>query len=299
MPFDDSGLALSVIVVSFNSLDILVRCLEALIPQINPKIIELLVVGRWQEVSTLQDKYPEVKFIQAPAEETIPRMRLRGITAANGRLVALLEDDCLVTDQWRQTIIAAHNQTDQPAIGGAIKPDNYPKLLDWAVYFCEYARFMAPLSKPVAALPGNNVSYKREALPPVASLPNGLYEVFLHWQWQQDGRTLLTHPNMEVTNINRWTATNVTRIPFQHGRCFAALRSKEKPIWNRLVRAALTPLLPILQVGRIIKEAGKRGRYLPKLILALPWIILFQTSWALGELAGNLSNKQSQQTGWQ
>lgn len=293
---------LSVIVISFNPPEILSRCLSAVMPQIEAEQGELLVVGRWAKAATvaaLQGQFPKVLFIEAPLQETIPVMRLRGIGAAAGRLLALLEDDCIVGDRWCQTIIKAHEESSEPAVGGAVEPDDYPTLLDWAVYFCEYARFMGPFNGTVAALPGNNVSYKRDKLPPNDSMPDGFYEVFLHWQWQQDGRTLVAQPDMAVKNIHRWKRENVTRIPYQHGRSFAALRLEGQPFWKRILRALTAPFLPILQVGRIIKEVALRGRYLSKLFLALPWILLFYFSWMLGELAGYLAGSGTSTNGWQ
>jgi hypothetical protein len=292
-------LPLSIIVISFSPQPILERCLAALSPQIESGENELLVIGRWPDTALLSDlrtHYPNAVFIEAPLQETIPQMRLRGIAEAQGRLIALLEDDCIVGVNWCQTISAVHQTTDQPAVGGAINPDNYPRLLDWAVYFCEYARFLGPFAGPVSALPGNNVSYKRKSLPPAETMPDGFYEVFLHWQWQQDGRTLLADPDLALTNINRWNWTNILTKPYQHGRSFAALRSVQSSPLQRLLRAALTPLLPILQVGRIIKEVAARGRHLTKLILALHMILLFQISWALGELIGNLFT--TSKSGW-
>lgn len=88
-------LPLSIIVISFNPQPILERCLAALSPQIESGENELLVIGRWPDTALLSDlrtHYPNAVFIEAPLQETIPQMRLRGIAEAQGRLIALLED---------------------------------------------------------------------------------------------------------------------------------------------------------------------------------------------------------------
>lgn len=291
---------LSVVVISFNPPAVLYRCLEALEPQIRPGESELLVVGRWPEAerAALQPRFPTATFLPAPAEENIPHMRLRGLEHSQGQLVALLEDDCVVGAGWCAAVLDAHEATEAPAVGGAIDPDNYPGPLHWAVYFCEYARFMGPFAGPVAALPGNNVSYKRPALPAASTMPDGFHEVFLHEQWRRAGRTLLADPRLAVRNINRWRWANVTRIPYHHGRAFAALRVERQPVWRRWFYAAFTPALPALQVGRIIREVIKRRRHLSRLCLSLPWMVLFLSSWAWGEAAGYLRGAGDSKAQW-
>ena len=284
---------LSVLIISFNQERTLARCLEALVAQADPEKIEALVVGREANAGKahpMAGRFPGVIWSSTPPDENIPQMRSRGIARCRGEVIALLEDDCVVGEGWCNAVLAAHEQ-DQLAIGGAINPDDYERGVDWAVFFCEYARFMSPFAGHVSALPGNNVSYKRESL--LAFLrdqasDDGFYDVFFHWQLQQEGELLIAEPSLAVTNVNRWQRTNVTRIPYHHGRGFAGKHSSDLPGWQRALLAGLSGPLPLLMIGRIIRELRRRRQYWPRFVFALPWVFSFAISWALGEMLGYL-----------
>src|SRR6185503_11180481 len=124
-------------------------------------------------------------WLEADPAETVPRMRALGIRRSQGETVALLEDDCEVSPGW----CAAALGTGEAVVGGPLEPDSYERGLDWAVFFCEYARFLPPLQGPVAALPGNNASYPR---PLVAGWldahgDEGFLDVFAHEHWRERG----------------------------------------------------------------------------------------------------------------
>ncbi len=290
---------LSVIVVSFNSAAILARCLAALWPQIEPDEVTVLVVGRWpddQPPHDLCSRFPWVQWLAAPAEATIPQMRSRGIECSQGDIVALLEDDCVVTESWRREVILVH-QSPYPAIGGPIEPGDYGKGLDWGVYFCEYGRFMRPYSGIVSALPGNNVTYKRNALEKV-DMREGFYEVFIHEQWQQAGQKLLADDKLAVHNINIWSGKNVTTVPYHHGRAFAGMRLSDQPVWRRLLYAVLAIGLPVIQIARLLRVILARQRYRSVFIKSLPWITLFYICWAVGEWMGYLFGSGKSASQW-
>lgn len=280
---------LSVIIVSLNDLALLERCLQALHAQPGYEQVEFLVVIRRsaEQVADLRGLWPGVRWCQAPDGETIPRMRSLGLQACQGEYVALLEDDCVVSDTWLQAVLD-DRPTTYSGLGGAINPDSYRSGLDWGIYFCEYARFMSPFQGEVAYLPGNNVSYKKEAL---GSLDNqdGFYEVFLHDGWLKGGKKLYAHPGMGVNNVNHWSARFGTIIPFHYGRAFGGLRFQTKAITLRLAYAFLALLMPLVRSWRVIRVVLQRRGYLTEMIKALPWILVFNTCWSTGELVGYLS----------
>ena len=285
---------LSVIVVCLNSSDVRNACLSALVSQLDAGNTEVLAVGHWgiEEKQTTfpsenllqSERFSSVRWLSALVESTVPHMRTQAILQSRGEIVALLEDDCVVSNGWLSEVMHAH-VGDDPIIGGAIVPGNYRRLLDWAVYFCEYARFMPPFSGLQNALPGNNVSYKRTALPSLNS-GDGFYEVFFHDQWLSSGGRLIANPNMTVANINHWSVRHITSIPFHHGRAFAGMRSARFSPWRRSVYSILSLALPVIKVFRLIAVVYNRQTYQTQFLLSLPLILIFLVSWSLGELVG-------------
>ena len=289
---------LSIIVIALNAIGLLERCLEKVAEEMEEQI-EVLVVGRWSdevERERLRASFPRMRWLAAPPDANVPLMRNLGVQHSRGELVALLEDDCLVGDGWARRVVDAHGAR-YVAIGGPVDPGDYKRSLDWGIYFCEYGRFMSPFSGTVPFLPGNNVAYKREEL--LASLDErGLYDVYLHEQWMSEGRTLLADPHLSVTNINRWSYRHATLVPFHHGRTFGAMRVAEKKLPHRFLYAAIALILPLLQPLRRLRDVLRRRRHLRHFFYALPWVVLFYSSWAFGEFLGYLTGAGGSASRW-
>lgn len=276
--------SLSAVVVSFNSVPRLARCLAALKAQRAGHAIEVIVVSK----ATRGNDFPDaaaVRWIHAPVDATIPQMRMLGVRNARGEIVALLEDDCVPAATWAEAVLRAHDGPDV-AVGGAVEPGAYRRALDWAVYFCEYARFMLPLPRGRTwILPGNNVSYKRSA---VAALSDeeGLEEVFVHRSWHEQGRPMKADPDIVVENENSWTLAHVSSVPFHHARAFAGKRLAHAQWRRRWMYAAASVALPVVHTGRIIARVARCPRRLPELARAAAWVALFGLSWSAGECVG-------------
>jgi len=282
----------SIVVVSFNALPLLERCLASLVDQADACGAEIVVVraGRPDDPDErLRHRFPRCRWLAAPAEETIPRLRSAGVRAAHGRIVALVEDDCVADRAWCEALLEAH-RGHWAAVGGAVEPGRYARSIDWAVYFYEYSRFMLPFEAHAATdLPGNNVSYKRDAIAgEVREDDDGLYDVFIHDQFRHRGLSTLMTPTLVVQNANSWPLSHILVAPYHHGRGFAAKRMEGRPLWWRVLFAVLAPFLPALQVYRILRITTGRRRLRGKMILALPAIVLFGSSWAFGECLGYL-----------
>ncbi len=287
----DTGPTLSIVVVSFSQQPTLERCLAALVLQVESARAEILVVRRPPDASpVLRQRFPDVRWIAAAQADAVPHMRSLGISSSRGAVVALLEDDCEVADGWCAALLSAHRQP-WAAVGGAIEPGHYRKALDWGVYFCEYARFMQPFAGDVAALPGNNISYKRTALAKLTADidgDSGFHEVFANATLRQSGEVLVAVPEMTVYNINSWSRNRITEVPYHHGRGYAGLRLAGRHPTVRLAFAAMALVLPAIQVGRVVGEIVGRRRLIAQLLKAFPAILLFALSWSAGEWMGCL-----------
>lgn len=295
----------SVIVVCLNSPDVRKACLDALIGQSHMSNAEVLVVGKSQIGDELpgigDDRFPknglpEVRWLSVSPETTVPQMRARGILQSRGEVVVLIEDDCVAPEGWLLGLARAH-EGESPIIGGAIAPDAYRRWLDWAVYFCEFARFMPPFFGAQDALPGNHVSYKKTALTKY-EFGDGFYEVFFHAAWQSAGGSLTADPNLVIVNINRWSLRHLTNVPFHHGRAFAAMRSVSFPLWRKSLYALLSPALPVVKLFRLASVVIRRRRYRLQFLLSLLWIMLFLISWSLGEMVGYVAGAGSSPAQW-
>jgi hypothetical protein len=292
-------LRLSVVVVAINREGLLSACLDALLRDAEPHV-EVLVVRDRERVPRPAHEDPSShvgpRWIDAPPDATVPRMRALGIRAARADVVALIEDDCIVSRGWCRGIIEAHRGADV-AIGGPVEPGPYRRAADWAVYFHEYGRFMSPMPRG-AMLSGTNVAYKRAAILEALGPDDALYDVELHRAWARAGRPMSADDRLAVVNVNSWPRSHLTRVPFHHGRAFAAQRFSTLPGGARLGRAVLTLFLPLLQVARMIALIVTRHRHLMRFVQALPAIVVFAASWSAGEIAGCLCGDGGSAARW-
>lgn len=266
--------------------------------------VEVAVVGDWKgepgDFVSLRKAFPAARWITAPRGATVPAKRWLGIASTNDEIVALLEDDCVVPPGWCRALRACHDSPDV-AIGGAIEPGRYETGLDWAVYFCEYARYLVPFAGRVETLPGNNVSYKRAILARFDQKEwptEGFREDVFHRKLRTAGISLLAEPSLAVTNTNSWAPAQVLGVPFHHGRAFAGMRLRGRVWWQRPLFAGFAVFLPAVQVFRVLREVGSRRRLRRRLLSAMPWVALFCVSWSAGELVGYLTGEGRSPERW-
>ncbi|HEY9778076.1 MAG TPA: glycosyltransferase [Planktothrix sp.] len=287
----NAGAKLSVVVVSFNEAPLLERCLRSLAQQEGE--CELIVVRdsarMTADIARVRAEFARFAWLEAPARSTVPAMRTVGIEQSSGDVIALTEDDCIVSTDWCARLRQAHDAQKAVAIGGPVQPGDFSRALDWGVFFCEYARFMPPYAGIVRALAGNNMSYKRVAIDQLKAsekIASGFYEVFVNSSLQQSGHELYAEESLAVSNNNSWSWSNVTTVPYNHGRGFAG--SRFSSLTKRLPYLGVSLLLPALQTLRVCRQVISRKRHLVPLVRALPVIALFWSSWSVGEFMGYL-----------
>lgn len=291
------------IVAALNDGALLTKSVEALALQADPSAVEVIVArdsSRFADVdrARLSNRFPALRWIEAPPGTTVPCLRGLGITAARGSLIAMIEDDCIVDAGWCEAALASAGP--YAAVGGAVEPGPYRRRIDWAVYFCEYGRFMLPVPPEDAApLPGNNVVYARQAL---LDLPESermdFRDAFVHCGWQAAGIPTRVVGTLVVRNSNAWSLRHVTTVPFHHGRAYAGQRFARRSGVQRTALAVLALGLPFVKLVRTAAGTLSRRRFVGQLVLALPWMLVFAGSWSAGEMLGCLTGPGDSPSRW-
>ncbi len=283
---------LSVVIASVNGPAYLDACLASLTHQRGSIRSEIVVADRvGDEIRDLIDRrYPEVRLLSLPTSATIPRLRSVGIAHSSGRIVAITEDHCVPAEDWLERILAAH-QSPHAAIGGAVENASTIRLIDWAVYLCEYHRHTSPAREGVTDdIPGMNVAYKREALAQLQDLLEAeRWESFLHARLRERGYTLYLDPKILVYHRKSFTLGGFLVERYHYARAFAGMRAADASLGYRLFHAVSSPALPALLLGRMASQLFRRGRHRALFLRALPLIAVFTLSWATGEGVGYLS----------
>ena len=127
-------LALSVVIASGAGGEFLFRCLESLDEQAKRLDAELIVVDRCGEATRrrIRQHHPSVRVRAHSGQErpSVPQLRAAGVDAAQGDIVAIIEEHCVAPSDWIDTILDEFGP-DDAAIGGPILDDDFRRLRDW------------------------------------------------------------------------------------------------------------------------------------------------------------------------
>jgi hypothetical protein len=281
---------LSVVVVMLGGRDYLPRCLAALQRQTGGVRPEIIVPcdERAGDLTALRGRHPDVQFVPVEGRRTYAELRAIGFHRARGTIIALTEDHCSPDPDWCRQILELH-ESAHAAVGGAVDkgPDG---LLNWAIYLCDFSRYMNPVPEgPSAYLTDCNVSYKRRALEPLAPLwAREFHETTINWTLAAQGHSLWLSPRVVVRQQRSLSLGAALGERYRFGRLFARTRVAATPWIKRPLYAAGAFVLPLLFMARVARNVVARRRARDRFVLALPAIALLNTVWGLGELVGYL-----------
>lgn len=298
---------LSVVVTIVEGADALDPFLAALHDQRDPPPLEVLLphdasVG---DLGPLRSQYPSVRFLDLGAvvtdhpptsaagqHELFDRRRAAALAAAQGDLVAILEDRGLPRPDWARTAVTLHASRAAAVIGGAIEPAAQ-RLVDWALHVCDYSRYSLPFAAgPVDWVSDVNVTYKRRALDTTRSLwQERFHEPLVHWELQRQGEELRLEPSL-VVDHHREPAPlgRILGERFAWGRLWGAIRVRDASPLRRLALVVAAPLIPFVVLSRHARVQIRRGDG-ARFLRAMPILLLLLGTWTAGEAVGHLTGR--------
>lgn len=287
---------LSVIIANVNGMPAIGECVQALASQNGKIVAEVIVADATgdERLQVLRQKHPWLKAFEFQTRPSIPELRAAGLAESSGEIVVVIEDHCIPADHWYERIIAAHQTHPEcVAVGGAIENGSRERTIDWAVFFCEYCDFMPPLQGGIVEhIPGNNVSYKRSAFEGVddleAKLNDGFWETTLHPWLGARGDQFLIDPAIAVRHKKNFGFLYYLSQRFHYSRYFAAQLFGEQSAMVRGLRSVGSVVLPPLLLYRIASCVMRKKRHVKELLLAMPYLLVFTSVWAVGEIVGHL-----------
>src|SRR5216683_6577841 len=221
MILEPASLKLSVVIAASNDLAALGKTLSSLRGQAETADTEVIAVcnfdGEAQEEVAKQFRF--AKYVTLARDTTVPELRSRGIYLSRGEIIALVEDYCTLDDRWCAEIKKAH-ESRHPIVGGSVENRCPDKPLNWAVYFYDYGKYMAPVQAgPTQTLSGISVSYTREVLREVESaFRDGFYEVFVHEEIKRRGHQHYMQPSAVVYFTKDFACGEIFRSYFHLAR---------------------------------------------------------------------------------
>lgn len=281
--------ALSVVIASTEGTGCLDLCLQALACQTYDGDYEVVIATSSGEAVSrfVNESYPHVRVISVEESASIPELRSIAIEQSEGKIIVLTEDHCIPPNDWLQRIADLHSSNASAAIGGYLQNGAHDRLLDWAVFYTEYGRFL-PGEKdgPVTALPGPNVSYKREALAGLAIKPS-FWDWSVHEALSQSGQTLWNDSQLGMVHSMHYTLGQYLLERYEYSLNLAKMRVGREG--KLLFRLLTVPCLPAVILLRAARTVAARPTHLARFFACAPYLVLFALVWTWGEFVGYLS----------
>jgi GT2 family glycosyltransferase len=285
---------LSIIVTSFNAIHTIRTCLDSLRRQATDQPFEIVLVDSSTDgtADLVHDQYPEVRLLTSPHRLHCGDARNRALEVTRADLIAFLDADCSVDENWVETVLAAH-QSDHLLAGGIIDNAQRRHLVAWAYHFCEFSLWLpARFPREIREVAGCCLSLKRSAYDRYGPFIEGTYSSDTAFQWKtwRDGHQVLFTPQIRVYHQSPIGLRRFISHTFDHRRAYARVRSRERNLnaIRRTLEVVILPITPFLLMGATLLRLRRCPRYLPHYLACAPLLFLGYCARSCGELTGYL-----------
>ncbi len=228
-----------------------------------------------------------VRTLLGPPGSLIPHLWGIGILAARHDTVALTTAHCIPDENWLQCLLQI-DFGSLAGIGGVIENSADSDAMGWAIFMQRYLPYSPPKAAgKVEEIAADNAAYRRpEILKYRELLQSGFWEPSFHARFRAAGLSLALEPRLRVIHHNRYRAWQFFGQRFAHGIQFGLARARDVPWVKRVALIAVSPLLPLVFLRKIVTAARRHPQSRSRLGQALPWLVFFLVAWGLGEASG-------------
>jgi hypothetical protein len=243
------------------------------------------------DVPRLLENQGNIRMLQGLPGSLIPQLWRDGILAAHHATVAITTAHCIPDEDWLQCLL----QTDLQGvagIGGVIENHPDSDARGWAIYMLRYISFAPPqAARRIEEIAADNAVYRRTAILQYQDLlQKGFWEPSFHARFRAAGLFLALDPRLRVTHHNRYSAWQFFGQRFAHGREFGLARADQLQWFKRILLIALSPLLPLVFLRKIVAAVRRQPQHRRRLGRAFPWLCFFLLGWGLGEARGYMES---------
>jgi len=286
--------SLSVVVASYNSRDTIVGCLESLRGQKTGHAYEILVVDSSTDGTggLVADRFPDVVLLQSQHRLFAGGARNLGMAKARAPVIAFMDADCTVGDDWVDEVMAAQ-VCGHATVTGVIDNGSRASVIAWVYYFCEFNLWLPNRNaRQVSEAAGCCLSLSRSVFDRYGPFLEGTYcsDTAFHWKVREDGQSTFFAPRIRVYHHVAGSLPSLLVHIFHHRRYYARVKCTVKGLTpgGRLLELLLLPATPLLLMGAVLLRLRRCPSYLPIFLGLSPVVFLGFVARALGEAVGYL-----------
>ncbi len=287
---------LSVVIVAYNEKHLIERCLASLKRQQTNHAFEVILIDSSTDgTDAVAVRFPFVRMRHYPERKYPGDARNAGVALARGGIIAFLDADCFVENNWVEAVAKAH-ESPYLAVGSAVINGSPESLIAWAYYFCEFNLWLPkPDTREIAEMAGCGLSIKRRVFEQYGPFIEGTYssDTAFHWRLSRSGHKIIFIPSIRVAHTVRYRLGEFLRHIAMHRRDFASVVAREKT-FSRAKRFAVgmrAAFLPFLLIPVIAWRVARSEHLLRFFLLSFPFVLLGVLARTWGEFQGFASSK--------
>jgi len=267
---------ISVVIPAWRAGPGLAACLESLRGQ----DVEVIVVASGGD----DVEFPGVTVLRYPERLFPGEARNRGIEAARGDLIALLDADCEVAPDWAERLRAWHRGSPFLLATALAPPDS--GLLAWAAWFCRCARW-APQTPagPRRDLPSATMSFPRSLFAECGPFLGGTWssDTAFCWEARRHGYPLWFEPTVVVRHHDSPTFKGFLARQYRRGLAFARVRRARAPEAHLRLLGYLPAPLALVLFARLTSAVLRHRIHPGRFARVWPLVLAGHLAWAWGE----------------
>jgi GT2 family glycosyltransferase len=229
----DPGITASLVIVTYNRRDELLRLIESMDPALHRSDIEFVLVDDASTDGTVEAVESAVEFMGDRAriirqdKDGPGAGRNRGIAAARGEIIVFVDTDCVVHDGWIESLLEPFADHEVGAVGGPDRssPDD-PLLIRMIDYLMTAFLTTGGVRGSKKAAGGSyhprsfNMAVRRQAALDARGFPLIWYgeDILLSWRIRNSGWKLEFAPDAWLFHRRRTTYSGWARQLFRMGR---------------------------------------------------------------------------------
>lgn len=225
----------SVVIPSYNQPNTVRRCVESLLKQRFSGTYEIIIVDSspichqalFEEIARLD---PRLRLIRRKKQTYPGTARNIGIDAAQGKIIALTDSDCVVAEDWLENICT--QMTENTILTGKIENGTPKNLFGTASYLVEFSHFLpsSTQKEQIYAAATCNFACQKAVFEQVGYFSDDrAFEDFLFCEkFRKKGGSILKIQNLAIVHLNKTTLAQVAQNQKMLGRFSAIVRKKHK-----------------------------------------------------------------------
>ena len=248
--------ALSVVVITPDRFDTVRRTCHCLAAQTIASQLELvLCVPEARELEPEVDilaRIGKVTLVETGECRVVAEVKALATRRASAPYIAFIEEHAFPHRHYAERLLEALEQ-GYAAVGPLMVNANPKLAASWANFVIEYGPWAGwNEARSPAHLPGNNGSYRRDALLSFGGQLEAMLdaESLLHWELGKRGERLWQATDAKVFHVNITAFEPFWKVHFHYSRMFASARAARWPIWKRLIYTGGAGLIPLIRLKR-------------------------------------------------